>query len=77
MFDVPQFFYLIIWYFFQTQNSLNIPNHRGDTPLSLLQSNLGAVWIGPKVTEIIKDTVNNNRSRNVLFRFAKDKVNCS
>lgn len=57
----------------QAQASLNIPNHRGDTPLSMLQTNLGAVWVGPKVAEKVRENMSTLRSRNIFFRIAKDK----
>lgn len=54
---------------------MNIPNHRGDTPLSMLQTQLGSLWIGGKVADKVKENISTSRSRNVLFRIAKDKVN--
>lgn len=57
----------------QSQASLNIPNHRGDTPLSMLQTQLGQVWIGTKVAEKIRENMSTLRSRNVIFRVLKDK----
>jgi ankyrin repeat protein len=58
----------------QGQASLNVPNHRGDTPLSMLQTQLGAIWIGSKVAERIKEAVHNGHSRNILTKVTKDKV---
>lgn len=60
---------------FQAQANMNIPNHRGDTPLSMLQTQLGSLWIGGKVADKVKENLSTSRSRNVLFRIAKDKVN--
>ncbi|KAJ3659688.1 hypothetical protein Zmor_011363 [Zophobas morio] len=57
----------------QGQASLNVPNHRGDTPLSMLQTQLGAIWIGSKVAERIKEAVNSGHSRNILSKITKDK----
>ncbi|XP_022902031.1 palmitoyltransferase Hip14 [Onthophagus taurus] len=57
----------------QGHANLNIPNHRGDTPLSLLQTQLGALWLGAKVSEKVKEGISTSRSRNILFRIAKDK----
>lgn len=56
----------------QGQANLNIPNHRGDTPLSMLQSHLNAVWVGSKIIEKVKEAAN-NKSKNFLFSFTKDK----
>lgn len=66
----------------QAQASLNIPNHRGDTPLSLLQSHTNSVWIGPKVAEKVKEAIASSKSRNFLTKITRDKVrldfyNCS
>lgn len=52
---------------------MNVPNHRGDTPLSLLQAYLGAPWISLKVTERIKDVIGSSR-RSIFSRLIKDKV---
>ncbi|KAI4463292.1 palmitoyltransferase hip14 [Holotrichia oblita] len=57
----------------QAQANMNIPNHRGDTPLSMLQTQLGSLWIGGKVADKVKENISTSRSRNVLFRIAKDK----
>ncbi|KAK9730918.1 Ankyrin repeats (3 copies) [Popillia japonica] len=57
----------------QAQANMNIPNHRGDTPLSMLQTQLGSLWIGGKVADKVKENLSTSRSRNVLFRIAKDK----
>lgn len=56
---------------------MNIPNHRGDTSLSMLQTQLGSLWIGAKVADKVKENISTSRSRNVLYRIAKDKVNFS
>lgn len=58
----------------QGQASLNIPNHRGDTPLTMLQTHLGSVWIGSKVSERIKEEMGAYRSRTIMQRITKDKV---
>ncbi|KRT78753.1 Ankyrin repeat-containing protein, partial [Oryctes borbonicus] len=57
----------------QVQANMNIPNHRGDTPLSMLQTQLGSLWIGGKVADKVKESISTSRSRNVLYRIAKDK----
>ncbi|KAJ8970349.1 hypothetical protein NQ314_001260 [Rhamnusium bicolor] len=55
--------------------SLNIPNHRGDTPLSMLQSQIGSIWVSTKVIDIIKEHTFASNSRNILFKITKDRVN--
>ncbi|XP_050679892.1 palmitoyltransferase Hip14 [Leptidea sinapis] len=49
--------------------NLEIPNQRGATPLAMLQSNLGAVWIGSKVAERVKElsTSRNNCLRRITY----------
>ncbi|XP_019869510.2 palmitoyltransferase Hip14 isoform X2 [Aethina tumida] len=57
----------------QGHASLNVPNHRGDTPLSMLQSQIGSMWVSQKVSEHIKDHINIASSKNFIKRIAKDK----
>nr|CAH7738753.1 unnamed protein product [Callosobruchus chinensis] len=58
----------------QGHASLNIPNHRGDTPLSMLQTHLGALWMSPKVVDVVKEqTFASNNARNFLNKVLKDK----
>ncbi|GLV35160.1 Huntingtin-interacting protein 14 [Carabus blaptoides fortunei] len=57
----------------QAQASLDIPNNRGDTPLSMLQNYLGERWIGAKVVEKVRENLNSARSHNVLHRMTRDK----
>uniref|UniRef100_A0A1Y1KH18 Palmitoyltransferase n=3 Tax=Photinus pyralis TaxID=7054 RepID=A0A1Y1KH18_PHOPY len=57
----------------QSNASLDIPNHRGDTPLALLQNCSGSVWIGAKVGDRIREAMNSNRSQNMFIRISKDK----
>lgn len=59
---------------FQSNSSLDIPNHRGDTPLSMLQVFLGERWISPKVVEKVRENSVSNRSQNFFYKMAKDKV---
>lgn len=59
---------------FQAQASLDIPNHRGDTPLSMLQNYVGSVWVGAKVADRIREAARRNHSHNILFKITKDKV---
>lgn len=57
----------------QAQASLDIPNHRGDTPLVMLQHYLGERWVGPKVVEKVRENLSSSRSQNFIHRMAKDK----
>ncbi|KAK9885661.1 hypothetical protein WA026_012424 [Henosepilachna vigintioctopunctata] len=57
----------------QGNANLNSTNRRGETPLSMLQSQIGSVWVGAKVTEKIRENLNVSRSRTFLFRITKDK----
>ncbi|XP_019534413.2 palmitoyltransferase Hip14 isoform X2 [Aedes albopictus] len=53
--------------------SLEVPNLRGDTPLTMLQPHLGSIWIGSKVSEKIRDLTQQSQRRNLLVRFTLDK----
>lgn len=69
------YFWFINNYKLQGQASLNVPNHRGDTPLSMLQTQVGAIWIGSKVSERIKEAAATaSISRNCFNKITKDKV---
>ncbi|XP_018326776.1 palmitoyltransferase Hip14 isoform X2 [Agrilus planipennis] len=57
----------------QGNASLDIPNHRGDTPLTLLHDHIGEVWVGSKVADRIKEATNVNRAHNFLKRLLQDK----
>ncbi|KAJ8986067.1 hypothetical protein NQ317_003361 [Molorchus minor] len=57
----------------QGRASLNIPNNRGETPLSMLQSQLGSIWVSQKVADIIKEQTYASNSRNILHKITKDK----
>lgn len=54
---------------------MNTPNFRGDTPLSMLQSQLGSLWITPKVAEKIKEASHAPKRQNICQRIVNDKVN--
>lgn len=41
--------------FFQGKSSLDIPNLRSDTPVSMLQTQVGALWISPRVMERLRE----------------------
>lgn len=53
--------------------SLEVPNLRGDTPLTMLQPHLDSIWIGSKVSEKIRDLTQQSQRRNLLVRFTLDK----
>ncbi|XP_026480615.1 palmitoyltransferase Hip14-like isoform X2 [Ctenocephalides felis] len=57
----------------QGKSSLNTPNFRGDTPLSMLQSQLGSLWITPKVAEKIKEASHAPKRQNICQRIVNDK----
>lgn len=53
--------------------SLEVPNLRGDTPLTMLQPHLGSIWIGSKVSEKVRDLTQQSQRRNFIVRFTLDK----
>lgn len=59
------------------KSSMDIPNMRGDTPLKMLQSHIGSVWISEKVTDRVKELTqqqcNLKRGRRFLVRLSMDK----
>ncbi|XP_072385790.1 palmitoyltransferase Hip14 isoform X1 [Diabrotica undecimpunctata] len=57
----------------QGHASLYTPNNRGETPLSMLQSQVGSIWVSPKVTEVIKEHSHISKSPNFLYKITKDK----
>ncbi|XP_044748593.1 palmitoyltransferase Hip14 isoform X2 [Coccinella septempunctata] len=57
----------------QGNANMNASNLRGDTPLNMLQSQVGSVWVGAKVTEKIREQLSTSRSRTFLFKITKDK----
>ncbi|KAG5883927.1 hypothetical protein JTB14_032150 [Gonioctena quinquepunctata] len=57
----------------QGHASLHTPNNRGETPLSMLQSQVGCIWVSPKVTDLIKEKSHSSSSRNYLSKITKDK----
>lgn len=60
-------------FFFQGKASLDIPNLRGDTPLSMLQSQLGTVWISPKVAEKVREKIQMQQQKNLISKLMLDK----
>ncbi|XP_062560305.1 palmitoyltransferase Hip14 isoform X2 [Armigeres subalbatus] len=55
------------------KSSLEVPNLRGDTPLTMLQPHMGSIWIGSKVSEKIRDLTQQSQRRNLIVRFTLDK----
>ncbi|XP_053683911.1 palmitoyltransferase Hip14 isoform X1 [Sabethes cyaneus] len=55
------------------KSSLEIPNLRGDTPLTMLQPHLGSIWIGSKVSEKVRELTQQSQRRNFIVRFTLDK----
>lgn len=56
----------------QGHASLHTPNNRGETPLSMLQSQVGSIWVSPKVSDVIKEH-SESKSNNCLYRITHDK----
>lgn len=57
----------------KSKGGLNIPNLRGDTPLSMLETQTGSIWIGPKVAEKVKDVSLTSCRRTLLQKLKSDK----
>lgn len=57
----------------QGKANLHATNRRGESPLSMLQSQIGSVWVGPKVADKIRENLNGGRAQSFLYRFTKDK----
>ncbi|XP_058459578.1 palmitoyltransferase Hip14 isoform X1 [Malaya genurostris] len=55
------------------KSSLEVPNLRGDTPLTMLQPHLGSIWIGSKVSERVRELTQRSQRRNLIIRFTLDK----
>lgn len=53
--------------------SLDIPNLRSDTPLTMLQAQSGSIWISQKVVDRVRDEFQLSTRRNLLSRFKSDK----
>ncbi|XP_056630446.1 palmitoyltransferase Hip14 [Diorhabda sublineata] len=56
----------------QGHASLYTPNNRGETPLSMLQSQVGSIWVSPKVSDVIKEH-SESKSNNIFYRITHDK----
>ncbi|KAL3266235.1 hypothetical protein HHI36_010416 [Cryptolaemus montrouzieri] len=57
----------------QGKASLNASNRRGDTPLNMLQSQIGSTWVGTKVRDKIRDNIHASKSKAFLIKIIKDK----
>ncbi|XP_076274210.1 palmitoyltransferase Hip14 [Rhynchophorus ferrugineus] len=57
----------------QGRANLNIPNNKGESPLQMIQSQVGSIWISPKVAELIKEHANEQNSKSFLGAFGRDK----
>lgn len=66
------FKYFTLFLYIQGNASLDIPNHRGATPLGMLQNNPNAVWIGSKVSERVRER--STSKSNFLRRITYDRV---
>uniref|UniRef100_A0A182TRT0 Palmitoyltransferase n=1 Tax=Anopheles melas TaxID=34690 RepID=A0A182TRT0_9DIPT len=53
--------------------NMEVPNLRGDTPLTMLQPHLGSIWIGTKVSDRIREATQQSHRRNPLVRMTLDK----
>lgn len=51
---------------------------RGDTPLSMLQSQLGSIWISSKIADIVRENeIASGTKKSLLYKIIKDKVSLS
>jgi len=50
----------------KSKASLDVPNLRGETPLSMLESQTGAIWIGAKVMDRVKEAALTSQQRRSL-----------
>ncbi|XP_066137592.1 palmitoyltransferase Hip14 [Euwallacea fornicatus] len=57
----------------QGHTNLNVPNTRGESPLQMIQSQTGSMWISPKVSELIREHAQAYSPRGFLTKFARDK----
>ncbi|KAH1026999.1 palmitoyltransferase Hip14 [Dendroctonus ponderosae] len=57
----------------QGHANLNVANRRGESPLQMIQSQAGSIWINPKVAELVKEHAQSHSSRGFLSKFATDK----
>lgn len=58
----------------KSKASLDVPNLRGETPLTMLEAQAGAVWIGTKVMERVRDaSLSSQQRRSIITRIKHDK----
>ncbi|EDW41652.1 GM25572 [Drosophila sechellia] len=58
----------------KSKASLDVPNLRGETPLSMLESQTGAIWIGAKVMDRVKEAaLTSQQRRSLLSKLRHDK----
>ncbi|XP_017053285.1 palmitoyltransferase Hip14 [Drosophila ficusphila] len=58
----------------KSKASLDVPNLRGETPLSMLESQSGAIWIGAKVMDRVKEAaLTSQQRRSLLSKLRHDK----
>lgn len=54
---------------------MNIPNVRGDTPLSMIQSQIGSIWISSKIADVVREHgFTSSTKKSFLYKIIKDKV---
>lgn len=53
---------------------MDVPNQRGVTPLTMLQTNADSLWVGSKVAEKIKEHMLATTRKNIFRRLMYDKV---
>jgi len=58
----------------KSKASLDVPNLRGETPLSMLESQTGAIWIGAKVMDRVKEAaLTSQQRRSLVSKLRHDK----
>lgn len=58
---------------FKGKASLDAPNLRGDTPLSMMDAQAGAIWISAKVMERVRESSQAVLRRSLISRLKNDK----
>ncbi|XP_050333974.1 palmitoyltransferase Hip14 [Bactrocera neohumeralis] len=58
----------------KSRASLDVPNLRGETPLTMLESQAGAIWIGSKVLDRVREASQKTQTqRSLISRLRHDK----
>ncbi|XP_037933783.1 palmitoyltransferase Hip14 [Teleopsis dalmanni] len=58
----------------KSKASLEVPNLRGETPSSMLETQTGAIWIGAKVMDRVKESsLSSQQKRSLVQRLRHDK----